>query len=139
MYVELKQLDGLIPHNLIVEALDDNKDGEIDEAAWNAVVAAVDASIDGPLSARYAVPLALPFPPVVRDGSIILTCEALYLRRGVIPEQNPFLSRANAIRARLDKIGSGEIALTPTSVKGSPSGAVICEPTRLGPVDRLLG
>lgn len=120
-----------MPRELIVQALDDNRDGQIDaeiEAAWHA---AVDCEIDGMLGQRYPVPFTDPLPAVVSSAGLILRCEALYQRRGIPPDQNPFSARSAAIRKKLDAIGKGVDPLTPEIVKSRPVGTVISEPSRL--------
>jgi len=138
MYVTREQLKAFLSDDLVRQALDDNGDGQIDEPAWDAVVAAVDNAIEGPISRRYPVPLPAPFPPVVRDGAVILACEALYQRRGTPPDQNPFTGRANTVRKTLDAIGKGEEALTADSLHKNPPVTIIDEQSRLGPTGRML-
>lgn len=131
MYATLQQVEARVPHELVVQALDDNRDGQIDadvEAAWHA---SVDGEIDGALGQRYPVPFTSPIPAVVASAALILRCEALYQRRGIPPDQNPFAIQASAIRKKLDRVGRGDDPLTPDMPKARPVGTIISEPSRL--------
>ena len=130
MYATRQQVESRVPHELVVQALDDNRDGEIDpavEVAWHATV---DASIDSAISQRYNVPVA-PIPPLLANAGLILRCFALYQRRGTAPDANPFSSEAKEIRAKLDRVGKGIDPLTPDTPKARPVGTIISEPSRL--------
>ena len=130
-YFLRSELEAKVPHLLVVQALDDDQDGEEDPGNWDALVAEVGRQIDGRLEGRFAVPLAEPHPAVVREAAVIFAAEAVYLRRGFGGEQNPWLSQANASRARLEKIGRGDLPLTYQAQPEQSSGAVIGEPARM--------
>lgn len=131
MYATLQQVASLIPSELILGALDDNRDGAVDEDVSLAMQTAVDSEIDSLLGQRYPVPFAAPLPSVVSNAAIVLRCEALYLRRGIPVEQNPFAARAKECRAKLDRIGRGLDPLRPDSVPMRSAGILISEPSRL--------
>ena len=133
MYCSLTQVESRVPHDLVVQALDDNRDGQIDGEVLLAWEQSVDGEIDGILGQRYAVPFTA-VPAVVASAALILRCEALYQRRGVATDQNPFASQASDIRKKLDRIGRGADPLTPDTAKARPSGTIISEPSRLSTV-----
>jgi hypothetical protein len=133
MYATIQQVAARVPNTLIVQALDDNRDGQIDadvQAAWEQ---SVDGEIDGFLGQRYSVPFSGTIPSVVANAAMILRCEALYQRRGIPTEQNPFSGQAAKIREKLDRIGRGVDPLTPDTPKAHDPGSIISEPSRFTP------
>jgi len=135
MYATIDQVAARVPRELIVQALDDNRDGEIDadvQAAWEA---AVDSEVDAFLGQRYAVPFTGTVPAVVAHAAVILRCEGLYLRRGVAADQNPYAAQASEIRKKLDRIGRGLDPLTPDVQKAKPAARILSEPSVLTPED----
>jgi phage gp36-like protein len=129
-YITQSDLESRVPPAFIVQALDDDGDGEADAGLWDKVASAVDAQINGRLEGRYAVPLAAPVPAVVIEAALVLAAEALYLRRGISGDQNPWSKQADGIRDRLERIGSGKEALKNEVSPARSGGAVIGEPAR---------
>jgi len=130
-YVELSQIEGRLPRKHLLEALDDDDDGVIDQTAWELVQADVSLAIEGPLSARFGVPFAAPFPPAVALAARIFALEMLYIRRGTPKDQNPWTEHANAAREKLDKVGAGELSLQAAAREIEASVAAVTEPSRL--------
>jgi phage gp36-like protein len=130
-YVAQTDLKGKIPDDLLLQALDDNNDGVADDGVWDQIAADVDKAINGPLEGRYTVPLAAPYPSVVQDAAVVFACEAIYMRRGLAGDQNPWIKRADALRKRLEAIGNGDQPLTATATPAKSGGAVIGESARL--------
>ena len=127
-YVVLADLNGKIPTKFLIEALDDNKDGAADSAAWDAVVKDVHQEIDGKLGVRYPVPFSNPIPAIVLTAASVFAAEALYNRRGFQGEdKNPWTKRANAERAQLLEIAKGEIPLKPEIQRAAPSASIVAE------------
>lgn len=133
MYATLAQVEARVPRALIVQALDDNRDGEIDADVQAALEAAVDREIDGLVGQRYQTPFTGAIPAAIESAAVILRCEALYQRRGVPPDQNPFAAAAAAIRKKLDRIGRGDDPLSPDTPKARPSASIVSEPSVLTP------
>jgi len=127
-YVVLGDLRGKIPQKFLVQALDDDQDGEVDAGLWELVQAQADRAVDSRLGQRYEVPFADP-PAIVLEAALIFACEGIYARR-VGPDANPFMGMGNAMRSKLDKIGSGAEPLIPTLNRAKPSGGVIASPAR---------
>jgi hypothetical protein len=129
-YVELTDLHGKIPPQFLTQALDDDNDGMIDQGIWQLVQGQAEDAVNSRLAQRYTVPVTDPQAlPLVRNAALIFACEGVYARR-VAPEQNPWMGQANALRAKLDKIGTGDEPLVPTAPKARASGGVIAEPAR---------
>ena len=132
VYTTLDQVKAKLPLAFITEALDDDRDGEIDEEVWVQVAEDAADQVDARLGKRYAVP----FDPenleaIVSDASKLFILETLYLRRGYgTEENNPFLKAANTMRNELRDIGNGKGQLTPEAVKPKKSVAVFTEPSR---------
>ena len=130
-YVTQSELEAVIPRDYIVEALDDDKDGQADEGVWDNVYAAVAAAIEGPLGQRYSVPFSNPFPAVVVEAARVLAAEALFLRRGRAGDHNPWTARADAVRKRLEAIAEGKAPLTAGATSVPGGGTVISEDSKL--------
>jgi len=129
-YILQTALKGKVPDDLLLQALDDNADGVADDGIWDTIAADVDRAIDGRLEGRYTVPLAAPLPAVVVEAATVFAAEAVYMRRGLAGDQNPWIKQADAFRKRLESIGSGEMPLNNTVVPAKSGGAVISEPSR---------
>lgn len=132
LYTTLAQVTAKLPNDFIVQALDDDKDGLIDEDVWAAVAADAADQVDDRLGQRYSVP----FDPAnlsakVRASSLMFVLESLYLRRGFGTEDtNPFINSARAARRELSAIGNGEVPLTPDAVKPNRTVMAVTEPAR---------
>lgn len=130
-YTSLDQVKGKLPLDFIIEALDDDGDGEIDVAAWQMVSGNAAIEIDGYLAMKYLTPFPEPFPSIVQSASLIFVMESLHDRRGKNGEDgNPYAKRATEWRNMLAMIGNGEKPLTPLHEKATPSVRVVTEPAR---------
>jgi phage gp36-like protein len=102
-YCSQNDLNGLISAQNLINLTDDNGTGSVDAGVLAAIIAVSSNTVDGMLCATYQVPFS-PVPALVQQSAIIFTCEALFGRRLVPGEQNPFTSRANMFRKQLEKI-----------------------------------
>lgn len=132
VYTTFSQIKAKLPHDFVVEALDDDKDGEIDQDVLDLVLETAADEVDSRLGQRYAVPFdPADLPAIVSSASLVLVLETLYVRRGFgNAENNPFFTNAAETRRKLDKIGNGEGQLTPTAQRPRPSVAVFGEPAK---------
>lgn len=138
-YILQTALKGKVPDDLLLQALDDNADGMADDGIWDTIAADVDRAIDGRLEGRYAVPLAAPLPAVVIEAATVFAAEAVYMRRGLAGDQNPWIKQADAFRKRLEAIGAGEQPLKNNVTPAKSGGSVITEPSRVyDPSNRLI-
>ena len=126
-YILQSDLEGAVPPDFLVQALDDNRDGVID--AWDAVSAQACEAVDGVLGIRFAVPFS-PAPAVVKRAARVFALELVYLRRGVKGDDNPWTAQADDIRKQLKAIAAGEMPLGPTINRQQPSVSVVTEPAR---------
>lgn len=129
-YIAQSDIAGELPPEFLVEALDDDRDGVADESAWDALQAAVSRDIHDLVSARFATPLASPYPPAVVGAAAILTLEKLYARRGYTPDRNPWSAQAKEAREKLGRIGAGELPLSTEVNRARPSVSIIGEASR---------
>ena len=105
-----------IPAEFLLEALDDDRDGEEDAGLYDAIADNAGESVDAYLGGRFTVPFAEPVPALAKSASRIFCLESLYSRRGFSEKTdppNPWAGRANEIRARLKRIAAGEDQLRP--------------------------
>ena len=129
-YITLDHIKSRIPEDTLIDALDDDHDGEIDSDVWQAVQDDASNAVDSILGQRFAVPFSAPIPPIVVDAARIFALEILFQRRGYHTEEdNPWKKDANSYRTKLSRIATSDEPLTPT-VKGQGSVKVISEPMR---------
>lgn len=121
------QLLAVMPAKRLLDALDDDRDGQPDTDVFAAIAASVDAAIDGPLGQRYPLPLS-PVPALVTSFALTLFAEALYLRAGFAADQNPFTAPAKEVRAKLDAIAKREQELDSTAL--NTAGTAFTEPLK---------
>lgn len=129
-YCTQSQLESRIPPARMIEALDDNGDGEQDSGLWEKVEAAIAQEIDGILGQRYAVPFA-PVPFAVALAAQALCADALFRRRGITDELNPWAKEAREVRARLQRMATGKEPLEATLAARNAPISVISEDSRL--------
>lgn len=132
LYTTIDQVRAKLPQDFVIEALDDDGDGIIDDAVWEAVAGDAADQVDARLGQRYTVPFSLEdLPATAKTASLIFVCETLFQRRGHgTEEDNPFLIQARNARMELGKIGAGEKPLTATAKRPTPSVAFFKEPAR---------
>lgn len=142
MYIELSDLNGQIPPQFLVQALDDDNDGVVD--AWTQVQTAACEDVDALLEGRFAVPLTLdPLPKIIKRAAVAFACELCYRRRSTPDDQNPWKGRADAFRKTLAMITAGDLKLS-VSPKAEdaavdPAGSIIVHDSALGAPGRMLG
>lgn len=126
-----RELAGHMPPQRIVEALDDDGDGLADDAAWAAVLRAVEdrlATVFGP----GGVPAAA--AGLAEYARKLFALELLYNRRGLAGEENPYEAEAQRAEARLRALASGE-----ENTDGATTEPVIIgEPARIAGTGGLL-
>lgn len=101
-----EDLSGEIPLASIVEALDDNGDGEADADAWQAVQASAEQRIadafGGSVPTRWA--------NAADYARKVFLCEILFRRRGLTDSRNPYTAQASKAEDRLRQLAAGENA-----------------------------
>ena len=131
-YTTLAEVKAKLPYDFIIEALDDDKDGLMDEDVLTAVLEDAANQVDARLGKRYSVPFnPAALEPIISSSSLMFVLETLYQRRGYgTEENNPFLASARAARAELNEIGNGAVPLTPVAQKPRQSISIVTEPAR---------
>jgi phage gp36-like protein len=129
-YVALIDLHGQIPPEFLTQALDDNGDGTADAGIWDAVAAAAAAEVDGMLGQRYAVPFSYPYPALVAHAARLFALDALYKRRGLSGDKNPWEKSADDMRTKLGKVGAGKEPLGPGYDRAKASVSVVKETSK---------
>ena len=143
MYLALSDLEGQIPPQFLIQALDDDNDGVVD--AWEQVQASAAEDVDALLEGRFTVPLTLsPLPKIIKRAAIAFACELCYRRRGTADAENPWKGRADAFRKILAAITAGDLRLAagPEAVAVQPAdaGSIVTWESELGePGRRVLG
>lgn len=125
-YVALDDLRGRIPPQYLTEGLDDAASGAAE--AWEAVLDDAEHTVNAILGLRYTVPFTAPYPPIVVDAARTFACDAVYRRRGVPDEQNPYAALAAESRRTLRAIAEGKLPLAPEISRARPSGTLVSEP-----------
>lgn len=98
-YTTQAALNGYISQANLVSLTDDTGAGSVDQGVLSAIIASVSNTCDGLLAATYPVPFTgTPLPTLVVEAATIFACEALYARRLVPNEHNPFSARADIFR-----------------------------------------
>lgn len=128
-YVTRAQVEAKIPAQLLLEALEDDGDGLEDAGLFDELVDLASQEADGLVSTIYPVPFADPAPAAIRTAAFVFTCEAVYQRRGIDADSNPWTKQANWWRNRLGKVGEGEMPID--AAEEQSSGAEYGGPARI--------
>ncbi len=142
-YLELADLNGQIPPQFLVQALDDDNDGVVD--AWAQVQTSAADDVDALLEGRFTVPLTLdPLPKIIKRAAIAFACELCYRRRSTPDSDNPWKGRADSFRKILAAITAGDLKLAagPAAIAAQPDdvGGILTWESELGtPGRRVLG
>jgi phage gp36-like protein len=102
-----------------------------DAGAWDKLIADVSEEIDGLLGQRFTVPFSSPYPPLVVVASKVLAAEALYLKRGLARDANPWSKAAERMRDKLSAIATGKESFEPARGGTNSPIVTIEEPSRL--------
>lgn len=134
-YLSLSDLDGHIPAQFLIQALDDDNDQVIDAAVWAKVLAAAEEEVDSFLEGRFTLPLVT-VPKLIKQAALAFVCELLYRRRGTPDETNPWKKQADGLRKRLSQVQAGDFKLSASpdsdTAMPDPAASIILEESRLG-------
>lgn len=139
-YFEQADLEALIPRPWLVEGLCDDATAETDEAV-NAAAAAgfakvqalAENEVNGVLSARYAVPMAVAnagLAAFLKTLCVLIGAEAVFERRGKDMTEGR-MKRLEAARKRLASIAKGTDPLSPAVKPTTAPGLVFSEESRV--------
>ena len=118
----IDDLSGDMPEQMIIAALDDDRDGFADEKAFRAALASANARAEavfgGAVPAQYST---------AADYAVrVFLLDILYRRQGDGEDKNPWARLAEAQEARLRALASGTEA-----IDGSSDGVVISKPAKI--------
>lgn len=111
-YATQSEIEALLPPKFLTEGLDDDNNGTSDTGLLTALLGVVDLEIDGLITPAVTLPLSAPYPSRIRSSAIVLALDAVYRRRGMPDEANPWSDRASKAREELAKVGSGELGIS---------------------------
>jgi phage gp36-like protein len=139
MYITSKQLEAYIQEQLLTQGLDDSGENILSEEKFAQVVSAVEMEVHSFLESRYEVPFKSNVPNTVTHACLVLSAEAIWKRRGISGDANPFNKDAGDVRSRLSDIRLGKAALSLLQVAAptQDAGAIISEPSLIAGSGRL--
>jgi phage gp36-like protein len=127
-YITREEIQNEIPALHLTEALDDDRDGVEDAGLFDALVAQASLQVDSYLASVFTVPFTgTTIPSTVRQAAYLFLGELIYARRPHVSAKNPFTDRADAMRKRLELIGTGKIAMDYATTPSQSPGAAITE------------
>jgi hypothetical protein len=137
-YIEIEDLNGLLPPGSVLQALDDDGDGEADELRFSEVRQAAEDAVNGVLSTSLTVPVASPSNyPFLKHVTRYEAARICYARRGYDVDSGrgfPHFTVWESAWKQLAKIGAGDLPLGPSSgdsgTRTNPRGAIITGPAR---------
>lgn len=113
-YIELSDLNALLPEAYQIKALDDSRTGSADSAISAAVLDAASNEVDALLAPGYETPIS-PTPAVCKQAALWIAMDMIYIRRSM--DNKVVRDNAERWRDRIEAIGKGE---TPLVASDSP-------------------
>lgn len=118
----IDDLSGDMPEQMIIAALDDDRDGFADEKAFRSALASANARAEAVFGGAVPSQYSTAADYAVR----VFLLDILYRRQGDGEEKNPWARLAEAQEARLRALASGTEA-----IDGSSDGVVISKPAKI--------
>ncbi len=110
-YATQSEIEALLPPRFLTQGLDDDNNESADTGLLTSLLGVVDLEIDGLITPAATLPLSPPYPSRIRSSAVVLALDAVYRRRGMADEINPWAARAAKVRDELAAVGKGELAL----------------------------
>jgi phage gp36-like protein len=123
-YITQQNLLAAIQTDMLANGLNDTNAGVADAALFTEIYTAAENEIHGFLEARFHLPFASA-PALVKNAALVFCAEAVFARRGISTDANPFAARAKALRERLAAVQKGEARLMLDAEGAEPKGDVI--------------
>lgn len=130
-YFTIDDLKGIVPGPFLTEALDDDADGDVDDAVFAQLQLDARDSVHAALGGRYTTPFDPIVPAVVRESAKVFAAVQLYTRRGKEPPAS-LVKRADKLRDQLMEIGKGSLELDPNVDPAHPPASIITARSKLG-------
>ena len=118
----IDDLTGDMPEQMIIAALDDDRDGFADEKAFAAALASANARAEAVFGGAVPAQYSSSADYAVR----VFLLDILYRRRGVADDSNPWAKLADEQEARLRALASGTEA-----IDASTDGVIISKPAKI--------
>lgn len=118
----IDDLTGDMPEQMIIAALDDDRDGFADEKAFAAALASANARAEAIFGGAVPAQYSSSADYAVR----VFLLDILYRRRGVADDSNPWAKLAEEQEARLRALASGTEAIDATT-----DGVIISKPAKI--------
>ena len=118
----IDDLTGDMPEQMIIAALDDDRDGFADEKAFAAALASANARAEAVFGGAVPAQYSSSADYAVR----VFLLDILYRRRGVADDSNPWAKLADEQEARLRALASGTEAIDATT-----DGVIISKPAKI--------
>lgn len=111
IYFTRAELEGLVPPQFILQALDDDGDGVEDAGAFDTLCAGACNDVDAICSTLFTTPFAAPVPVLISQAALTFAAKQLYQRRGIESQKNPYASKATQATEKLTRIVQKEEAV----------------------------
>jgi len=118
----IDDLYGDMPEQMVIAALDDDRDGFADERAFEAAL----ASANGRAEAIFGGPVPAQYSTSADYAVRVFLLDLLYRRHGGDAEKNPWAKPAGEQEARLRALAAGTEAIDATS-----DGVIISKPAKI--------
>lgn len=129
-YITQNDLLAYIQTDMLANGLNDTNAGVADAALFAAIYNAAEIEIHGFLESRFTIPFTAA-PALVKNAALVFCAEAVFARRGITTDANPFASRAKDLRRRLSDIQEGKARLMLEAEGAQAKGDVISEPSNI--------
>lgn len=121
-YVNRAWIAQRVPPQTLLEALDDNADGQEDDGLFDGLAESVSNDIDEKLGPDATVATALR-----TSAANILFCSLVYKRRGIADASNPWAKRETETLKELNDIATGARRAEPTPAPAGATTTLISE------------
>ncbi len=118
-YTTQAKVQAVLPAAFVTQALDDDENGSADSGLLDAIIGTVEDEINGLLTPAVTVPITGTVPYQVQTAALAMTCAALYRRRGIADEGNPWKDREDKARELMADIGAGKVAIDAAGPAGA--------------------
>jgi phage gp36-like protein len=130
-YTTQQRLETAIPGPHLIDALDDNGDGQIDAPVLAEILQSASDAVDAALSGLFTTPFVGLIPAAVSEAAFTFACERIYDRRLATGDKNPWADRADTWRTTLAEIGAGKRPLDAALEKSFTPGAAVTLPATI--------
>lgn len=106
-YTTEAEIKALIPAPELIDALDDDGDGQADDNLLTQIITNAGVSIDALLANRFEVPFT-DVPTAVKRAALVFACCDIYRRRRVPGDKNPWQAECDRWMDIFMRVRKGE-------------------------------